>query len=66
MRIYARRRRGTSPSFWREYNNAQTMMTAASMQSQSVHPGFPREAGITEEIAAFESTKRPAAVQFSL
>jgi hypothetical protein len=36
------------------------------MQSQSVHPGFPREAGITEEIAAFESTKRPAAVQFSL
>jgi hypothetical protein len=38
------------------------MIAAASMRS--VHPGFRREASTTEEIAAFESTKRPPATQF--
>jgi hypothetical protein len=62
MRSYVRRRPGTSPSFWRQYNNDQIRIAASSMPA--VPPGFSRKTDITEEIADFERRKCPPSAQF--
>jgi hypothetical protein len=46
MALYARRRRGTTPGFWRGYNSAQTLLAERTMKS--VHPGFRKETSIAE------------------
>jgi hypothetical protein len=62
MALYARRRRGTTPGFWRGYNSAQTLLAERSMKS--VCPGFQKETSITEQVAEFERTRRPAGAPF--
>jgi hypothetical protein len=52
MALYARRRRGTTPAFWRGYNNAQTLLAESTMKS--VPPGFRKETSIAEQVAGFE------------
>ena len=41
MALYALRRRGTTPGFWRGYNSAQTLLAERTMKS--VPPGFRKE-----------------------
>jgi hypothetical protein len=62
MALYARRRRGTTPAFWRGYNNAQTLLAERTMKS--VHLGFAKEISIAEQVAEFERTRRPAGAPF--
>jgi len=62
MALYARRRRGTTPGFWRGYNSAQALLAERTMKS--VHPGFRSEISIAEEVAEFERTRRPAGAPF--
>jgi hypothetical protein len=62
MALYARRRRGTTPGFWRGYNYAQTLLAERTMKS--VHPGSRKETSVTEQFAEFERTRRPAGVPF--
>lgn len=62
MPLFARRRTGTSPSFWRGYHNAQFHMASSCMRS--VRAGFVREESVEQLIADFERTKRPAAPHF--
>jgi hypothetical protein len=62
MALYARRRRGTTPGFWRGYNSAQTLLAERTMKS--VHPGFRKETSIAEQVAEFEKTRRPAGAPF--
>jgi hypothetical protein len=62
MALNARRRRGTTPGFWRGYNNAQTLLAERTMKS--VHPGFLKETSIADQVAEFERTRRPAGAPF--
>ena len=62
MALHARRRRGTTPGFWRGYNSAQTLLAERMMKS--VHPGFQKETSIAEQVAEFEKTRRPAGPSF--
>lgn len=62
MGIYARRRRGTTPGFWRGYNSAQTLLAERTMKS--VRSGFRNETSIAEQVAEFEKTRRPAEAPF--
>jgi hypothetical protein len=62
MALSARRRPGTSSSFWRRYNNAQLYMVTRCMRT--VHSGLVREPSIGEQLADFERTKRPASSHF--
>ena len=62
MALIARRRPGTSPSFWRNYHHAQLRVAASSMQSAV--SGIARKPRIEEVIADFERTKKPAAKHF--
>jgi hypothetical protein len=64
MPLYARRRRGTTPGFWRGYNSAQTLLAERTMKS--VRPGFRKETSITEPVAEFERTRRPAEAPFAV
>ena len=62
MALYARRRRGTTPGFWRGYNSAQTLLAERMMKN--VHPGFAKEISIAEQVAEFERTRRPTGASF--
>jgi hypothetical protein len=62
MALYARRRRGTTPGFWRGYNSAQTLLAERTMKS--VRPDFRKETSIAEQVAEFERTRRPAGASF--
>lgn len=62
MKSSARRRPGTSPSFWRSYHNAQFSIAARSLQS--VPPGIVRRPSVQNVIADHEKTKKPAATNF--
>jgi hypothetical protein len=62
MALYARRRRGTTPGFWRGYNYAQTLLAERMMKS--VRPGFRKQTSIAEQVADFERTRRPAGASF--
>jgi hypothetical protein len=62
MALYARRRRGTTPGFWRGYNSAQTLLAERTMKS--VRRGFRRETSIAELVAEFEKTRRPVGAPF--
>jgi hypothetical protein len=57
----ARRRPGTSPSFWRSYHNAQLIIAARCMLN--VPSGIVRPS-VQDVIADHEKTKRPAAAHF--
>jgi hypothetical protein len=62
MALYARRRRGTTPGFWRGYNSAQTLLAERTMKS--VRPGLQNETSIAEQVAEFERTRRPTGASF--
>ena len=62
MKPSARRRPGTSPSFWRNYHNAQ--FTIAARSTQRVPSGIIRRPSLQDVIADYENTKRPAAAHF--
>lgn len=62
MALYARLRRGTTPSFWRGYDNAQLKVASCCMRSAA--SGVVRETSIEELIADFEKRKTPAAAHF--
>jgi hypothetical protein len=62
MKPSARRRPGTSPSFWRRYHNAQFSIAARS--TQKVPSGIVRRPSVQEVIADYEETKKPAATHF--
>ena len=55
MALIARRRPGTSPTFWRNYHHAQLRVAASSMQSAV--SGIVRKPGIEEVIADFEKNE---------
>lgn len=58
----ARRRPGTSPSFWRAFHRAQSRIVASSTRLRM--PGMEKDQTIQELIAEYEKTKRPAAAHF--
>lgn len=62
MKPSARRRPGTSPSFWRSYHNAQFSIAARS--TQTVPLGIIRRPSVQNVIAEYEKTKKPAAAHF--
>ena len=62
MKPSARRRPGTSPSFWRSYHNAQFSIAARS--TQTVPSGIVRRPSVQDVIADYEKTKKPAAAHF--
>lgn len=62
MKPSARRRPGTSPSFWRNYDNAQFSIAARS--TQTVPSGIVRRSNVQDVIAEYEKTKMPVAVNF--
>ena len=62
MMSSARRRPGTSPSFWRRYHNAQFIIAARS--TLKVPSGIARRPGVQDVIADYEKTKKPAAAHF--
>jgi hypothetical protein len=62
MALYARSRPGTTPSFWRNFHNAQLAVASSCMRS--VASGVVREASIQELIADFDKRKTPAAAHF--
>jgi hypothetical protein len=62
MPISARRRPGTSASFWRNYHNAQFKVAASSMRLSV--SGIVREPGIHKTIADYERARKPAAAHF--
>jgi hypothetical protein len=62
MALYARRRRGTTPGFWRGYNSAQTLLAERTMKS--VRPDFQKQTSIAGQVAEFERTRRPARASF--
>ena len=62
MMSSARRRPGTSPSFWRRYHNAQLSIAARS--TLKVPSGIVRRPSVQEVIADYEKTKKPAAAHF--
>ena len=62
MMSSARRRPGTSPSFWRSYHNAQ--LSIAARCTLKVPSGIVRRPSVQEVIADYEKTKKPAAANF--
>ena len=62
MMSSARRRPGTSPSFWRSYHNAQ--LSIAARCTLKVPSGIVRRPRVQEVIADYEKTKKPAAAHF--
>jgi hypothetical protein len=62
MPLSARRRPGTSPSFWRSYHNAQFKVAASSMRVSA--SGIVREPGIHKAIADYEKAAKPPASHF--
>jgi hypothetical protein len=62
MMSSARRRPGTSPSFWRSYHNAQ--FSVAARCTLKVPSGIVRRPSVQEVIADYEKTNRPAATHF--
>lgn len=62
MSLSGHRRRGTAPSFWRAYHDAQFKVAACSMRAAP--SGIVREPCIQEIISEFEKTKQPKASQF--
>jgi hypothetical protein len=62
MKSSARRRPGTSPSFWRSYHHAQFSIAARS--TQAIPSGIVRQPSVQEVIADYEKTKKPAAANF--
>ena len=62
MMSSARRRPGTSPSFWRKYHHAQFIIAARS--TQTIPPGIVRRPSVQNVIAEYEKTKKPAAAHF--
>ena len=62
MKPSARRRPGTSPSFWRNYHNAQSIIAARS--TQTVPSGIARRPNVQNVIAEYETNKKPAPAHF--
>jgi hypothetical protein len=62
MMSSARRRPGTSPSFWRSYHNAQ--FSIAARCTLKVPSGIVRRPSVQEVIADYEKTNKPAATHF--
>ena len=62
MKPSARRRPGTSPSFWRSYHNAQ--LSIAARCTLKVPSGIVRRPSVQEAIADYEKTNKPAAANF--
>jgi len=62
MMSSARRRPGTSPSFWRRYHSAQ--LSIAALSTLKVPSGIVRRPSVQEVIADYEKTKKPAATIF--
>ncbi len=62
MMSSARRRPGTSPSFWRSYHNAQLIIAARC--TLNIPSGILRRPSVREVIADYEKTKKPAAANF--
>ena len=62
MMSSARRRPGTSPSFWRSYHDAQLIIAARC--TLKVPSGIVRRPSVQEVIADYEKTKKPAATNF--
>ena len=62
MMSSARRRQGTSPSFWRSYHNAQLIIAARC--TLNIPSGILPRLGVQEVIADYEKTKKPAAAHF--
>jgi hypothetical protein len=62
MMSSSRRRRGTSPSFWRSYHNAQLIIAARC--TLNIPSGILRRPGVQEVIADYEKTQTPAASNF--
>jgi len=62
MMSSARRRPGTSPSFWRRYHNAQ--LSIAARCTLKVPSGIVRLSSVQEVIADYSRTKKPAAAHF--
>jgi hypothetical protein len=60
MMSSARRRPGTSPSFWRRYHNAQ--LSIAARCTLNAPSGIVRRPSVQELIADYEKTKKPAAI----
>jgi hypothetical protein len=58
----ARRRPGTSPSFWRAYHQAQLRIAASSTKLSTVQPVEPSV--VRQLMAEYSKTKRPAAAHF--
>jgi hypothetical protein len=62
MMFSARRRPGTSPSFWRRYHNSQ--LSIAARCTLKVPSGIVRQPRVQDEIAEYEKTKKPPAAHF--
>jgi hypothetical protein len=62
MMSSARRRPGTSPSFWRRYHNAELIIAARC--TLNVLSGIVRRPSVQEVIADYEKTNKPAAAHF--
>ena len=62
MKSSARRRPGTSPSFWRSYHKAQFSIAARS--TLTIPSGIVRRPNVQDVIADYEKTKKPAAANF--
>jgi hypothetical protein len=62
MMSSARRRPGTSPSFWRRYHNAQFIVAARS--TRKVPSGIVRRPSVQDVIADYEKANKPAATHF--
>jgi hypothetical protein len=58
----ARRRPGTTPSFWRAYHQAQLRIAGSSPKLSPVQAVEPSIAG--QLMAEYSKTKRPAAAHF--
>ena len=62
MMSSARRRPGTSPSFWRRYHYAQFII--AERSTQAIPPGIVRRPSVQDVIADYDKSKKPAAAHF--
>ena len=62
MKSSTRRRPGTSPSFWRNYHNAQ--LSIAARCTPKAASGIVRRPSVQEVIADYEKTKKPSAANF--
>jgi hypothetical protein len=62
MKPSARRRPGTSPSFWRSYHDAQ--LSIAARCTLKVPSGIVRRPSVQDVISDYEKTKKPVAANF--